>query len=1212
MIEWVKAASTAYNIISPFLNDEITSGKNKIRNVFLEKRHRRRIKRFCYSYFKNHNGTVITNPIFAEFIKNDQTIERLFLYTGRVHVNQTDNEYLDSEMLRIENDLEYPINGMDKNAIRGLLSGLLLQHRQYREKCLTADTRQIIQNNDRNKNEIIRSYESINEDTKNELLAAINANKGTLMISQENEIFKVLNDSFWKGEFFLLESIQPVLHEKSESLDIWLNLVLNKALFDGENYSTFHSLNDIKNQIIREDAVRKIIVFSYLCKKTVEVGGLNISGDLKELVDRLSAGDAWLFTEDKSEKNNVECYNIAPFSGLKQEDETIKNLQIINIYDNRVLGVANVIDSIIGVGKTNFIVELLRDARHYEEALIFCASESEAKKISSDLFDKLWSDKHVYIKTCKELQVIYWKILLQTCSISNNDKVNEIISNIPELIKEELAESIFMTRIENGEDISNKEVVDIWNKTMNPRIMIPFLAKTSVNNANQLIGEIPNIMQNPELVIIYIKTYLKEDRYDEAKALIRKYEALCDRYAEFLVDRIQVFHNEEDVKELMEKWNNRQLSYISSQTDIVIANLLYDWKKYEMCLNVLQALELKGFVNQNLKKLRAFSLINTDRTVEGLSILNELVPECRGDISVVGNILNCSLALQREISEEVILAAEKINSPEINLYLAVVYERRGDTESAKKLYWKSLLFNKNAKSKVYGMYWFFSTKHVKGNAEIEISDENTCIIAEEVGGNRRVSLGILSKEYIGSEFNLEGLFIVSTDDAIKRGWIGKKVGAVIEYECIQYYIVQIKTMDALFSEYCLGKLVNSGSVKVLSGPQDSEPEMMREYFAKFIKENSFGSDKRHNLITDYKDLSKLPLSLFALSQNFRPNYIVLVYEFLKSSTLLIREWIDYDNDVACIDEGYILSFSALILFFILDVPIEKLIDNKVYLPKSTLLELRDEKDQVVFENKRDVCGLMAVVDNQLQFFVNSDDSKQELMKYVIELMEYAEKIPTVDNNKDISLCNIPESRLRLLLGTPDLDAISICKTKNYTLIAFELFLVDINILAGNKNITPLSFINSFEKDDIRLIGYLNKMVQFHMMNILNNDIYERIAASNDNEIIEEWNQYIQIIDQQNVDYKNWIKEHFAHVAQKYQQNRDEGQSINDVEKIFNSELLKLLEREIHYSMDTLHDNEGNLVIRTYMRVFDKKEQKYIEELDQISDSIIQIELSDEQ
>ena len=47
-------------------------------------------------------------------------------------------------------------------------------------------------------------------------------------------------------------------------------------------------------------------------------------------------------------------------------------------------------------------------------------------------------------------------------------------------------------------------------------------------------------------------------------------------------------------------------------------------------------------------------------------------------------------------------------------------------------------------------------------------------------------------------------------------------------------------------------------------------------------------------------------------------------------------------------------------------------------------------------------------------------------------------------------------------------------------------------------------------------------------------------------------------------------------------------------------------------MDTLHDEKGNLVIRTYMRVFDKKEQKYIEGLDQIIDSVFQIDFSGEQ
>ena len=132
-----------------------------------------------------------------------------------------------------------------------------------------------------------------------------------------------------------------------------------------------------------------------------------------------------------------------------------------------------------------------------------------------------------------------------------------------------------------------------------------------------------------------------------------------------------------------------------------------------------------------------------------------------------------------------------------------------------------------------------------------------------------------------------------------------------------------------------------------------------------------------------------------------------------------------------------------------------------------------------------------------------------------------------------------------------------------------------------------------------------------MMNILNKDIYERIATSTDNGIVEEWNQYIQKIDQQDIDYKIWIKEHFAHIERKYQQYKSEEQFFNDVEKIFTDELLKLLEREIHYSMDTLHDDKGNLVIRTYVRVFDTKEQKYIEGLDQIMDSIFQIELSDE-
>lgn len=67
-------------------------------------------------------------------------------------------------------------------------------------------------------------------------------------------------------------------------------MVLNMALLNGENYRTFHSVNDIKNPNVREDAVRKNVIFSYLNKKTDEIEAFNVSGDLKELVERNNLG----------------------------------------------------------------------------------------------------------------------------------------------------------------------------------------------------------------------------------------------------------------------------------------------------------------------------------------------------------------------------------------------------------------------------------------------------------------------------------------------------------------------------------------------------------------------------------------------------------------------------------------------------------------------------------------------------------------------------------------------------------------------------------------------------------------------------------------------------------------------------------------------------------------------------------------------------------
>ena len=51
------------------------------------------------------------------------------------------------------------------------------------------------------------------------------------------------------------------------------------------------------------------------------------------------------------------------------------------------------------------------------------------------------------------------------------------------------------------------------------------------------------------------------------------------------------------------------------------------------------------------------------------------------------------------------------------------------------------------------------------------------------------------------------------------------------------------------------KMIDYDNVKVLSVPQDSEPEKMREYFVNFLKENSFGNNKIQDLIKAYKDFN---------------------------------------------------------------------------------------------------------------------------------------------------------------------------------------------------------------------------------------------------------------------------------------------------------------------------------------------------------------------
>ncbi len=100
-----------------------------------------------------------------------------------------------------------------------------------------------------------------------------------------------------------------------------------------------------------------------------------------------------------------------------------------------------------------------------------------------------------------------------------------------------------------------------------------------------------------------------------------------------------------------------------------------------------------------------------------------------------------------------------------------------------------------------------------------------------------------------------------------------------------------------------------------------------------------------------------------------------------------------------------------------------------------------------------------------------------MMTYAIDLLDYAEKIPVIDSKRFCN-CAKPGSRSSRFLGTPDLDALSICE-KNMVIpcFFFEVWLSDINMISKGKSVTIIEFLNEIEKDDLIYMRYLVKFTR---------------------------------------------------------------------------------------------------------------------------------------
>lgn len=1205
---WIKAAGIVKHLLTLCFDEGVLFAGKTLFQKQREKRFRKKIEKWCEECFARYDGTILTSGSFIGVLENYNIISSVFNYTGETHAHLSDDKYIEKEINFIENCVGEQIQPLDRSILKDFLKKMLGFFRQYREKFLTENSKQIIQANNRNAEKIVDKI----DDARNDILYKLENVQGPISTKDALDVFASLRNEYQQGNFSLLESIFPLFEGRNQDLEIWLSLILKMAFLEGDKYDKGFSVNDIKSIEIRNDAIRRVIAFKYFRNEIINASEFNAEGELHELVTKLSQDDSWLIDVTKTRDKGVDCYGIKFCEDFPDEKSLLTELQVISLSKRNYLGTYTIIEELLKK-ESNYLLLLLKYEKKYKENIASCDSEASFKAICQSFIDEIWDKRTIYSLMAADIQKMYWTIVLRSWTVLDSSKVVSIINQIPREVQTLIQDQIIVARID-AELISENEIRTYWDNKHDSRVLNYYFTAIGSEHATSIVESWgKESLENVDVFITYIELLRQDGKIDKASFLVREFEEKYSSYAEYWVEKVFSLDESDDVEKLEGLWLDGKLMYLSVLTEISIAHIMYEKQKFSTCIQIVEALEIKKIINPDLKRIKAYSMLRNGKVVEGVYLLNSLVRDYPEDQSLMANIMRFSISLHREVSDEVIQAAIDIGTSDMLMLVGGIYEHRKEYTYAEKCYIKAFLSCTNNQSKIYGVYWFFLIRHGKETSKCDVLEEKVYIKAHSLADNQNYTIAILPSDLIDDSYCLKNTLFVSVDIAIKNGWYGKKNNENILVEGKEYIITEVGHISRLFIQLCLDKMIQSGSVKVFSMPANSTPEQLRKGMISFLRQNTPKQLATGNVLNDYRNLKEIPVMLHSIAMAISMKNTQFLHNAFRDKTLLVREEIHYDNFHELIEEGdgLVLSFSSVVLLFDLGISIEDLKKINVYIPSSLVKLLEEEKNEIIIENKGDNTGRIGFSDEQLQVFKETDESRREIMKYAVTLFEFAKEIPQIENQKDLEVEHIDNGMLLEVFGIVDLDAISICKNNNYKLVTFEPLLSSLYLMVCKKNfaLSILDLLNVMESDDIKLLSVMQKMLEFRLMNVIDVKSLERIFASTNEEISGRWNSYLETILSVDDDYKLWLRQHIPNISKLYFESRKEEEdfSINERERDFACTLMALLEREVHYQTDTIRDENGNLVLRTYMRVFDKKEQKYIEGLDQIIDGIITLQ-----
>ena len=242
-----------------------------------------------------------------------------------------------------------------------------------------------------------------------------------------------MNTLFWNGKFDILINLIPLVKGKSIELEVWLQIVFSMSLSQDTNTVGNLDYNKISCKQLKDDIVRKDILFSYLGQHSVKYVPKSKDDILFLLIQDISnSKDGNFYDTTVEHKNSTSLVKIQIPKKYETEEWLIKRLLSVYLLSQSVSNVDSLLCELFGK-ETDFLVKIIT-ANQKIRYKITAKNEKDIEE-AQNLFDEVWAKKEMYVKANIDIQKLFFNTCFNWALYQRKDLLLAIINEVPEETK---------------------------------------------------------------------------------------------------------------------------------------------------------------------------------------------------------------------------------------------------------------------------------------------------------------------------------------------------------------------------------------------------------------------------------------------------------------------------------------------------------------------------------------------------------------------------------------------------------------------------------------------------------------------------------------------------------------------------------------------------------------------------------------------------------